>query len=55
MRLRLLYLLLFITLGVLSASRGFLAVENEPLLSAADFILAAAWCYVAAYKIVGKK
>jgi hypothetical protein len=56
MRLRLFYPLLFITLGVMNAFHGFQMVqEGTLLLSAADFILAAMWCYIAAFKLMGKK
>lgn len=56
MRLRLFYPLLFISLGVMSAFHGFQMVqEGTLLLSGADFLLAAMWCYMAAYKLMGKK
>jgi len=55
MRLRLFYPLLFIALGVMNASHGFQMVEKSPLLASADFLLSAMWCYMAAYKLMGKK
>lgn len=56
MRFRLPYPLLFIALGVMNAFHGFQMVEEgAPFLSAADFILAAMWCYIAAFKLMGEK
>ncbi len=56
MRGRLFYPLLFISLGVMNASHGFrMTAESAPLLAAADFLLAAMWCYMAANKLMGKK